>query len=131
MGTFDIHSDLYEMEELQGPYGNAAVGLFMTMGMWTSRNGRTGYVPDTALAESFSNVDDLAESIERLINVGLWRRDGEGYVMLRGAHADADLPMPLWRYSSEDRGGATLRCGRHPQQLRTLARARVTSRQPS
>ncbi|TXR55760.1 hypothetical protein [Quadrisphaera setariae] len=105
MGTFDIHSDLFELEPLRAPAGLAATGLFTRMGSWTSAHGRTGYVPDEALEAADEDASSAADAIDRLVKAGLWRREGGGYRMLRGPHADPDQALPLWRYSDGDSGG--------------------------
>lgn len=105
MGTFDIHSDLHDLPELQGPEALAAVGLFTLAGTWTSANGQTGFVPDAALVEIYGNPNTLQEDIDRLITAGLWQREKGGYRMLLGPHSDPNLPLPLWRYGDGDLGG--------------------------
>lgn len=105
MGTFDIHADVAELEPLRAPEGLTALGLFSSMGSWTSAHGRTGYVPDSALIETYGSTDALIDAIDRLISAGLWKREGEGYRMLRGPHSDPDMPLPLWRYSDDDLAG--------------------------
>lgn len=102
MGTFDVHSDLHELDGLRGPDGLAAVGLFSLAGAWTGSHGRRAIVPDHIVSDLAS---DDPESVELLVRVGLWERVPEGYRMLRGPHSDPDLPMPLWRYSDDDLGG--------------------------
>lgn len=102
MGTFDVHSDLHELDGLRGPDGLAAVGIFTLAGAWTGSHGRTGFVPNDVVKEIAGND---TESVEVLVNAGLWEKTAEGYRMLRGPHTDPDLPMPLWRYSDVDLGG--------------------------
>jgi hypothetical protein len=74
------------------------------MGSWTSAHGRTGYVPDSALVETYGSTEALTDAVDRLIAADLWKREGEGYRMLHGPHSDPDMPLPLWRYSDEDLG---------------------------
>lgn len=105
MGTFDIHSDVRELEQLRGHEGLIAYGLFTLLGSWTSANGRTGYVPDHVLFKEFEDLTAAADAIGRLEAAGLWKREGQGYRMLRGPHSDPDLPLPLWRYGDDDLGG--------------------------
>lgn len=102
MGTFDIHSDVIDLPELQGPEGLEAHGLWHRCGTWTAANGRTGLVPgDIARKFSCGNV----AAIDRLIQAGLWEASDDGYRMLRGPSSDPDQPLPLWRYSDDDLGG--------------------------
>lgn len=93
---------MHELEGLRGVEGLAATGLFMRAGAWTGSHGRTGIVPNDVVME-MSGSDK--ESVERLVQVGLWEKTEEGYKMLRGPHSDPSLPMPLWRYSDTDLGG--------------------------
>lgn len=102
MGTFDVHSDIHELDSLRGPDGLAAVGLFMLAGAWTGSHDRTGLVPDDVVKEIAGND---TESINHLVDAGLWERRREGYQMLRGPHSDPNLPMPLWRYGDTELGG--------------------------
>lgn len=95
MGTFDWHSDVNELPGLAGPDGLAAFGLWIQCGLWTSRNGRTGFVPDEVVAEVAGEDED---SVSRLIEAGLWQRTAGGVRMLRGPSSDPDQPLPLWRY---------------------------------
>lgn len=99
MGTFDTHTDIHDLPELQGAAGLAPLGLFLRCGSWTSAHGQTGVVP-RAIAEDFATGNE--GSIDVLVQAGLWEPIPEGYRMLRGPHADPDQPMPLWRYGDGD-----------------------------
>ena len=101
MGTFDLHSDVGELDGMQGAEALASLGLFLRSGAWTGSHGRTGFVPDHIVQEFGGDAD----SIGRLVEVGLWERGDGGYRMLRGPHSDPDQPLPLWRYSDDDLGG--------------------------
>lgn len=102
MGTFDIHSDIFELPELEGPDGLAARGLWYRCSMWTATNGQTGVVPQSIAHELYGGDD---ATIERLIRAGLWEATNDGYRMLRGPSSDPDQPLPLWRYRDDDLGG--------------------------
>ena len=96
VGTFDWHSDVNELPEISGPAGLAAFGLWIQCGgLWSSRNGRTGFVPTDVVDELAGNDE---ESVQRLVRAGLWEPTSTGMRMLRGPSADPDLPLPLWRY---------------------------------
>lgn len=102
MGTFDIHSDILELPELQGQEGLIAHELWYRCGQWTAAHGRTGVVPHSIARDLFGGDD---ATIERLIRAGLWETTNDGYRMLRGPSSDPDQPLPLWRYSDDDLGG--------------------------
>jgi len=95
VGTFDWHSDVNDLPGVAGPGGLAAFGLWISCGAWTSRNGRTGFIP-TEVVDELAGSDQ--DSIDRLVQAGLWQPAPAGYTMLRGPSSDPDLPLPLWRY---------------------------------
>lgn len=101
MGTFDFHTDVYELPGMKGPDGLAAFGLWSRCGAWTSRHGRTGLVPHHVVAQMAGRDRGL---VQVLVGAGLWRRQESGYRMLRGPSNDPDQPMPLWRYGDSDLG---------------------------
>lgn len=82
------------LPELEGREGLEAIGLGWRCGIWTSANGRTGFVPSAVVEEREGSED----AIQRLIAAGLWEPADGGYPMLRGPSSDPDLPLPLWRY---------------------------------
>lgn len=102
MATFDYHHDVTALPALQGPGGNAALGLWSRCGAWTASHGQSGIVP-REVAEELSGADQQA--VQLIVSAGLWEEIPEGYRMLRGPSSDPDLPMPLWRYSDDDLGG--------------------------
>lgn len=95
VGTFDWHSDVNDLSGIAGPDGLAAFGLWISCGAWTSRSGRTGFIP-TEVVDELAGSDQ--DSIDRLVKAGLWQPTPAGYAMLRGPSSDPDLPLPLWRY---------------------------------
>lgn len=101
VGTFDTHTDFYELQALKGEHGLEAIGLWQSCGARTSRNGRTGFVPDDVVKE----MRGTEEAIACLVGAGVWERRAEGYAMLCGPTTDPDDPLPLWRYGDEDLGG--------------------------
>lgn len=105
MGTFDWHSEIESLGLFQHEDGLAAFGLWVRAGAWTGSHGRTGFVNDELLRELGGASDEMAGPVGLLVEAGLWEREGGGYRMLRGPHADPDQLLPLWRYSDTDLGG--------------------------
>ena len=101
MGTFDFHTDVYELPGMKGPDGLGAFGLWSRCGAWTSRHGRTGLVPHHVVAQMAGRDRGL---VQVLVGAGLWRPEEGGYRMLRGPSDNPDQPLPLWRYGDGDLG---------------------------
>ena len=60
--------------------GNAAVGVWVRAGAWSSGHGTDGFIPD-AIAKSLGSAREL----KRLVDSGLWLRGDGGYEFYRWA----------------------------------------------
>lgn len=92
--SFSFHSDVSE-HEVFGKLSNAAFGLWVKPGTWTSAHQSPAFVPDRGI-EEISDGTDVSSEVNELVNAGAWTRVSAGYHMEYGP--SNDVPLPVWRY---------------------------------
>lgn len=59
--------------------GSAAVGLYVRCGAWIARNIASGKIADAIVPAEVAAMYGTAEWTRRLVDVGLWAAEGDGY----------------------------------------------------
>jgi hypothetical protein len=59
--------------------GTAAVGLYSRCGAWIARNIANGKLADAVIPGALARAYGTAEWVQRLVDVGLWSIEGDGY----------------------------------------------------